>query len=230
MNFWASRILGLAAAAAIYGSLAATALPAASTASTASMPPAAAAAPALPAAPERATHWSGDVVNVTSRARATFTLSVNHFADNGEMTQLAAALGRIAKIDDAVVDDVDSSGAYPLRDAQWKASAGSLVIGHSLDDQMTYPLAAAAIQETPKGRQLLAVLNRPPLAISPFLSFSTLTRSSRFVILQIQLPAQGSGAGEGSLLTIDKMKVDGNVISFDNPSPQSARFFNVHPG
>jgi hypothetical protein len=165
----------------------------------------AAAAAVEPAAqPE---HFTGSLVNTMAGARFSqpFILSVDRFASDADLQRLAGILA--------------ARGPYFLRDELWKENAGYLRIG----GRIGYPIAAVFAQETPAGRSLRVVLNRP---LSSF-EVAHYTRSSKYPFSVVELNLDKNGKGEGHFIAAAKMQLEGKTLEIESLGVQPLRLLAV---
>lgn len=165
----------------------------------------AAAAPATPGA--RPDHFEGSLVNIVAGARSSqpFSLSVDHYATPADLQRLADALA--------------TKGAFSARDQLWKETSGYLSVGGRLG----YPIAAVTSEETPGGRQIRVIVNRPLSAFEA----QYYTRSSKYPFTVVELTLDNNGHGEGRLIGAAKMRLQGNEIAFESLGTQPVRLLDV---
>jgi hypothetical protein len=139
--------------------------------------------------PER---FTGNLVDTVAGARASrpFILTVDHYTDVAEIQRLNGVLA--------------GQGPYHLRDALWQQHAGNLSIGGGLG----YPVAAVLSQETPKGRMLRVVLNRPEWLGE----VQYYRRSSLYPFTVLEINLDQNGKGDGLLIGAANLKVLGDTL------------------
>jgi hypothetical protein len=151
--------------------------------------------------------YTGNLVNTLATARSTrpFVLAVDHYSTDGE-------LGHVA-------DVLTSKGPYAARDELWKNVSGNLSIGGGIG----YPVGPVVLRQTPTGRQLLVVIDRP---MSLF-ETQYYTRSSRYPVALLTLDLDGQGRGNGTLIAAARMQARGDQLSFESLGPQPLRLLDV---
>ncbi|HVR10627.1 MAG TPA: hypothetical protein VMW75_21455 [Thermoanaerobaculia bacterium] len=157
---------------------------------------------------EHPDEYTGNMVNTVGGARFNqpFVLSVDHYADDADVRRLTGTLA--------------AKGQYSLRDELWhERSAGYLRVGGRLG----YPVAAVLSQQTPNGRTLHVVLNRP-LGAREVQYF---TRSSKYPFTVLELSVDSNGKGEGRLLGAAKMQMHGDTLEFVSLGIQPVRLLAV---
>src|SRR5579863_5514225 len=137
--------------------------------------------------PER---FTGNLVDTLATARASrpFILSVDHITDVSEIQRFNGV--------------ITGQGLYHLRDELWKQNAGYLSIGGGLG----YPVGAVLSQETPNGRLLRVVLNRPEW-IREVQSYA---RSSKYPFTVLELKLDQNGKGDGLVIGAAKLQLQGD--------------------
>jgi hypothetical protein len=168
--------------------------------------PAPAPAPGEAYAP-RPDQFTGSLVSLVRGARSSkpFVLSIDHYTTGPELQRLADTLG--------------AKGPYAARDELWKQTAGYLSVG----GRIGYPVSAVLSQDTPNGRMIRVVVNRP---MSTFeVQYST--RSSKYPFSLIELTIDRNGHGEGRLIGAAKLRMRGNELSFESLGTQPLRLLDV---
>jgi hypothetical protein len=169
-----------------------------------------ASAAAAGAAAEHADQFTGNLVNTQASARSSqpFILGIDHYATSDDLQQLAAALR--------------SKNRYAVRDELWKKSAGFLSIGGRLG----YPVAEVFSFDTPAGRKLYAVIDRPMRQGE----VQNGTRSSRYPFSVVELNIDRNGRGEGTFIAAAKLKVRADTLEVISLGVQPFRLLKVQPG
>ncbi len=162
------------------------------------------------AAAAPANEFTGNLVNVVGSARFNqpFTLGIDHYASAADLQQLAAAL--------------QTKGPYGARDKLWRKTAGYLSIGGRLG----YPVAEVFAYDTPQGRSLYAVIDRPMRTFEVQYS----TRSSKYPFSVVELNVDRSGKGDGTLIAAANLQVRGNKLEVKSLGVQPFRLLKVQPG
>ncbi|HLX07079.1 MAG TPA: hypothetical protein VKY89_04375 [Thermoanaerobaculia bacterium] len=157
--------------------------------------------------PER---FTGNLVDTLATARASrpFILSVDHITDVSEIQRFNGVL--------------TGQGLYHLRDELWKQNAGYLSIGGGLG----YPVAAVLSQETPNGRLLRVVLNRPEW-IREVQSYA---RSSKYPFTVLELKLDQNGKGDGLVIGAAKLQLQGDDLQIKSLGSIPLRLLDVREG
>ena len=157
--------------------------------------------------PER---FTGNLVDTLATARSSqpFILSVDHVTDVAEIQRLNGVL--------------TGQGLYHLRDELWKQDAGYLSVGGGLG----YPVAAVLSQETPNGRLLRVVLNRPEW-IREVQSYA---RSSKYPFTVLELKLDQNGKGDGLVIGAAKLQLQGDDLQIKSLGTIPLRLLDVHEG
>jgi hypothetical protein len=144
----------------------------------------------------RPDEFQGNLVNTLRGVRhdQTFTLSVDRYATPDELNRLA--------------DTVATKGAFTARDQLWKDTSGYLSIGGGLG----YPISAVTSQETPTGRMIRVVVNRP---MSLF-ETQYYTHSSKYPFTVVELNLDRNGHGDGRLIAAAKLQVHNGELAFES--------------
>jgi hypothetical protein len=169
-----------------------------------------ASAAAAGAAAEHADQFTGNLINTQASAHSTqpFILGIDHYATNDELQQLAAVL--------------TSKSRYAAREALWKKTAGFLSIGGRLG----YPVAEVFAFDTPTGRTLYAVIDRPMRTFEVQYG----TRSSRYPFSVVELNVDRSGRGDGTLIAAAQLRVRDDKLEVVSLGVQPFRLLKVQPG
>jgi hypothetical protein len=151
----------------------------------------AAAGPAEPS--ER---FSGSLVNTVAGAHFSqpFILAVDRYASQSDVQRLTGILA--------------DRGAYSLRDELWKRTAGYLSVGGGLGR----PIAAVFSQDTPTGRTIHVLMNRPLLAFET----QYYTRSSKYPFTVVELNLDKNGQGSGRLIGAAKLQMHGDTLEIES--------------
>ncbi len=157
--------------------------------------------------PER---FTGNLVDTLATARDSrpFILSIDHVTDVSEIQRFNGVL--------------TGQGLYHLRDELWKQNAGYLSIGGGLG----YPVAAVLSQETPNGRLLRVVLNRPEW-IREVQSYA---RSSKYPFTVLELKLDQNGKGDGLVIGAAKLQLQGDDLQIKSLGSIPLRLLDVHEG
>lgn len=157
--------------------------------------------------PER---FTGNLVDTLATARDSrpFILSIDHVTDVSEIQRFNGVL--------------TGQGLYHLRDELWKQNAGYLSIGGGLG----YPVAAVLSQETPNGRLLRVVLNRPEW-IREVQSYA---RSSKYPFTVLELKLDQNGKGDGLVIGAAKLQLQGDDLQIKSLGSIPLRLLDVREG
>jgi hypothetical protein len=163
-----------------------------------------------PGAGAAATHperFTGNLVDTLATARASrpFILSVDHYSDAAEIRRFNGVL--------------TGQGLYHLRDELWKQNAGYLSIGGGLG----YPVAAVLSQDTPGGRTLRVVLNRPEW-IGEVQSYA---RSAKYPFTVLELNLDRNGKGDGLVIGAAKLTMQGDNLEIKSLGTIPLRLLDV---
>jgi hypothetical protein len=153
-------------------------------------------------------HFTGALANLALGARFTqpFTLTVDHYSTEADLARWNAILA--------------AKGPYALRDELWKQEDGHLSVGGRLG----YPVAAVVSRETPSGRKLLVLLNRP---LRNF-EVSRFTRSSKYPFGYLELNLDRNEQGTGEFIAAAKLhQIDGNDLEVESLGVQPFRLLQV---
>ncbi len=133
-------------------------------------------------------------------------IHLDHYSSDAQVQQLAGILA--------------SKGPDALRDALWDQEVGYIRVGGGLG----YPIAAARSHETPTGRVIRLMIDRP---ISPREVLNN-TFSSDYPFSYIEINLDRSGKGEGQFFAAAKvsLKKDG-TLTVESFSPQPLRLLGV---
>jgi hypothetical protein len=153
-----------------------------------------AAGAAAPAAPVE--RFSGSLVNTVAGARSSqpFILAVDRYASQSDVQRLTGILAE--------------KGSYSLRDELWKRTAGYLSVGGGIG----YPIAAVLSQDTPTGRTIHVLLNRPLFAFEA----QYYTRSSKYPFTVVELNLDKNGQGSGRLIGAAKLQMRGDTLEIES--------------
>jgi hypothetical protein len=137
-------------------------------------------APTLARAAGNPEHFVGHLVNTMASARFTrpFILEINRYASEADARRLTSVLA--------------ARGPLGLRDDFWRSNAGYLSIGGGLG----YPIAAAFAEDTPSGRTIRVLLDRP----LGFFETQYYSRSYRYPFTVVELNVDKNGNGEGRFI------------------------------
>ncbi|HZF07327.1 MAG TPA: hypothetical protein VFE33_00915 [Thermoanaerobaculia bacterium] len=153
-------------------------------------------------------HFTGALANLALGARFTqpFTLTVDRYSTEADLQRWN--------------DILVTRGPYALRDELWKQEDGHLSVGGRLG----YPVAAVVSRETPAGRTLLVLFNRP---LRNF-EVSRLTRSSKYQFSYIELNLDRNDQGNGELIAAAKLRpTGGNNLEVESLGVQPFRLLDV---
>lgn len=144
----------------------------------------------------RPDQFRGNLVNTLRGVRhnETFTLSVDRYATPGDLDRLAAT--------------VSTQGKFSTRDQLWKDTSGYLSIGGGLG----YPISAVTSQETPNGRMIRVLINRPMSLIET--QYYTHTSNYPFTVVELDLDRNGHGTGK--LIAAAKLQVRRGELAFES--------------
>jgi hypothetical protein len=162
---------------------------------------------AEPAPGGAAQHVTGNLVNIVGGARRSvpFSLTIDRYASQHDVDKMLELLAQ--------------RGPRQLRDALWEKRAGTLEVGGGLG----YPVAVAFLRDTPKGRDLEVVFNRP---LSAF-EVSHGTRSSHYPFSVIQLNLDGAGNGSGVLIGAARLTAGPGTLTVQSLGTQPLRLLAV---
>ena len=157
--------------------------------------------------PSAEQHFSGSLVNLVAGARRSqpFNLSVDHYSSEADLQRLAGILA--------------AKGPYAVRDALWKSDAGNLKIGGGIG----YPVGAVVSRDTPSGRKLWVLMNRPLRGFE----VQYATRSSKYPFSVLELTLDGQGKGEGTLIGAAQMRLKGDDLTIVSLGVQPIRALAV---
>jgi hypothetical protein len=172
-------------------------------------PAAAQAAPAAPAA-QGSEHFVGHLVNTTASARSTspFILEIDRYANQADAQQLTGTLA--------------ARGQLALRDQLWNSNAGYISIGGRLG----YPIAAAFVVETPTGRTIRVLVDRP----LGFFETQYYSRSFRYPFAVVELNLDKNGNGEGNFIAAARLQQRGETLEITSLGTMPFRLLHVRAG
>jgi hypothetical protein len=159
---------------------------------------------------ERPDQFTGNLINALGTARHThpFTLEIDHYTTQAELQQIVHTLA--------------AKGQYNLRDLLWKTTAGNF----SVAGQLGYPVAAVLATDTPQGRFIRVLVDRPVHGFEVLAD----THTSHYPFTVIELRIDNQGQGEGLFIGAAKLMVQHGELKFESYGPQPLHLLNVREG
>jgi hypothetical protein len=133
-------------------------------------------------------------------------IHIDHYSSDAEVQRLTGILSR--------------QGPDALRDALWDEEVGYIRVGGGLG----YPIAAARSRETPEGRVVRIMIDRP---ISQREVINN-TRTVDYPFSYIELTLDRNGKGEGQFFQAAKVSLTNDTLKVESYSPQPLRLLGVH--
>jgi hypothetical protein len=149
----------------------------------------------------------GHLVNTMASARfaSPFVLQIDRWATQGDAQRLTGVLA--------------ARGEYALREDLWKSQAGYVRVG----GRIAYPIAAAFVEETPSGRTIRVLLDRP----LGFFETQYYSRSYHYPFAVVELNLDRNGKGEGRFIAAAKLQVRGDTLEIESLGPLPMRLLHV---
>ena len=136
---------------------------------------------------------------------APVVIHIDHYSSDAEVQTLTGILSQ--------------KGPEALRDALWNQEVGYIRVGGSLG----YPIAAARMRDTPEGRVLRIMIDRP---ISQREVINN-TRTVDYPFSYIEVKFDQSGKGEGQFFQAAKVRMLNGTLDVESYSPQPLRLLGV---
>ncbi len=133
-------------------------------------------------------------------------IHLDHYSSDAQVQTLAGILA--------------GKGPEALRDALWNQEVGYIRVGGGLG----YPIAAARSRETPNGRVIRMMIDRP-IAAREVLN-NTFSSDYPFSYIEINLDRNGKGEGQFFAAAKVSLKKDG-TLTVESFSPQPLRLLGV---
>jgi hypothetical protein len=141
-----------------------------------------------------------------SGSTAPVVIHIDHYSSDAEVQRLTGILAQ--------------QGPDALRDALWDQEVGYIRVGGGLG----YPIAAARSRETPNGRVVRIMIDRP---ISQREVINN-TRTVDYPFSYIEFTLDRNGRGEGQFFSAAKVSLTNDTIKVESYSPQPLRLLGVH--
>jgi hypothetical protein len=159
---------------------------------------------------ENAVHserFTGALVNLYAGARSSrpFTLSVNHYSDPAELLKISHMLAK--------------TGPYALRDRLFKEDAGTLSFGGGIG----YPVAAVFAEDSPTGRTVRVLFNRPLRGFE----VARITRSSKYPFGYLELHLDKNDNGDGKMIAAARLHPNGDTLDVVSLGSQPLRLVDI---
>lgn len=133
-------------------------------------------------------------------------IHLDHYSSDADVERLSGILA--------------GKGPDALRDALWSQEVGYIRVGGGLG----YPIAAARSRETPNGRVIRMMIDRP-ISQREVLN-STFSSDYPFSYIEINLDRSGKGEGQFFAAAKVSLKKDG-TLTVESFSPQPLRLLSV---
>lgn len=140
-----------------------------------------------------------------SGSTAPVVIHIDHYSSDSEVQRLTGILGQ--------------KGPEALRDALWDQEVGYIRVGGGLG----YPIAAARSRETPEGRVVRIMIDRP---ISQREVINN-TRTVDYPFSYIELKLDRNGKGDGQFFQAAKVSLTNSTLNVESYSPQPLRLLGV---
>jgi hypothetical protein len=140
-----------------------------------------------------------------SGSTAPVVIHIDHYSSDSEVQRLTGILGQ--------------KGPEALRDALWDQEVGYIRVGGGLG----YPIAAARSRETPDGRVVRIMIDRP---ISQREVINN-TRTVDYPFSYIELKLDRNGKGDGQFFQAAKVSLTNSTLNVESYSPQPLRLLGV---
>jgi hypothetical protein len=141
-----------------------------------------------------------------SGSTAPVVIHIDHYSSDAEVQRLTGILGQ--------------KGPEALRDALWNDEVGYIRVGGGLG----YPIAAARTRETPEGRVVRIMIDRP---ISQREVINN-TRTVDYPFSYIEFKLDRNGKGDGQFFQAAKVSLTNSTLNVESYSPQPLRLLGVH--
>jgi hypothetical protein len=150
---------------------------------------------------------TGNLVSVVTGARTSqpFILTIDRYATDAELQRLGGVLA--------------AQGPYTLRDTLWTLRAGTLSVGGGLG----YPVSVALSEDTPTGRTVRVIIDRP---LSRF-EVAHSTRSSKYPFGYLELNLDRDGRGQGVMFGAAQLRAEGSTVAVKSLGAQPFRLLAV---
>jgi hypothetical protein len=140
-----------------------------------------------------------------SGSTAPVVIHIDHYSSDSEVQRLTGILSQ--------------QGPDALRDALWDQEVGYIRVGGGLG----YPIAAARSRETPNGRVVRIMIDRP---ISQREVINN-TRTVDYPFSYIEFTLDRNGRGEGQFFQAAKVSLTNGTLNVESYSPQPLRLLGV---
>lgn len=151
--------------------------------------------------------FTGNLVNTVGSARWTqpFTVEIDRYTSGDELHRMVGTL--------------ESKGQFNLRDQLWHKTVGNFSVG----GRIGYPIAAVLTQDTPDGRMIRLLVDRPIAELEVLHP----THTERYPFSMIELHIDRNGRGQGVFVAAARLEARDDQLAFESYGVQPLRLLNV---